>query len=101
VLDNVGASKADEDDWFNLGLITWKSGANLDLKSEVLDWDSTAKEVEIQFATPFDITVGDTFDISPGCDKLKQTCIDKFDNLVNHGGFPFIPGTDQMLQTPR
>ena len=27
----------------------------------------------------------------PGCDRLKSTCIDKFNNVENHGGFPFIP----------
>lgn len=30
-------------------------------------------------------------DVLPGCDHLKQTCNDKFDNLVNFGGFPYIP----------
>lgn len=27
----------------------------------------------------------------PGCDKAKTTCISKFNNLENFGGFPFIP----------
>lgn len=27
----------------------------------------------------------------PGCDKAKATCISKFNNLPNFGGFPFIP----------
>ena len=30
-------------------------------------------------------------DLYPGCDKLRQTCNDKFDNLINFGGFPWIP----------
>lgn len=32
----------------------------------------------------------------PGCDHLKQTCIDKFDNLVHFGGFPWIPSRNPM-----
>jgi uncharacterized phage protein (TIGR02218 family) len=28
----------------------------------------------------------------PGCDKAKATCISKFDNVLNFGGFPYIPG---------
>lgn len=27
----------------------------------------------------------------PGCDHSTATCLGKFDNLDNHGGFPFIP----------
>lgn len=27
----------------------------------------------------------------PGCDHLKSTCINKFQNLLNFGGFPYIP----------
>ena len=29
--------------------------------------------------------------ISPGCDHSKAQCVDKFNNLVNFGGFPYIP----------
>lgn len=27
----------------------------------------------------------------PGCDRTKETCSGKFNNLLNMGGFPFIP----------
>jgi uncharacterized phage protein (TIGR02218 family) len=30
--------------------------------------------------------------IYPGCDRSKETCKNKFNNLNNYGGFPFIPG---------
>ena len=30
--------------------------------------------------------------VYPGCDKTKNTCISKFDNFINYGGFPYIPG---------
>lgn len=29
--------------------------------------------------------------IYPGCDRTKETCQSKFNNLNNYGGFPFIP----------
>lgn len=34
---------------------------------------------------------GTTVSLYPGCDKLKDTCINKFSNLANFGGFPHIP----------
>lgn len=32
-----------------------------------------------------------TVEAFPGCDKTIQTCHSKFDNVVNFGGFPYIP----------
>lgn len=29
--------------------------------------------------------------VFPGCDRTKEICQSKFNNLPNHGGFPFIP----------
>jgi uncharacterized phage protein (TIGR02218 family) len=30
--------------------------------------------------------------LHPGCDRTKETCKDRFNNIENHGGFPWIPG---------
>jgi uncharacterized phage protein (TIGR02218 family) len=32
----------------------------------------------------------------PGCDKLRQTCENKFSNLDNFGGFPWIPSENPL-----
>lgn len=32
-----------------------------------------------------------TVDVYPGCDKKITTCHNKFNNVVNFGGFPYIP----------
>lgn len=37
------------------------------------------------------LTGGQVVTIYPGCDHLKDTCLNKFNNLDNFGGFPFIP----------
>lgn len=34
---------------------------------------------------------GITARIFPGCNRTKETCQSKFNNLPNYGGFPFIP----------
>ena len=46
----------------------------------------------IRINRAFEVSPGST-DVSlyPGCDKLKSTCITKFNNLENFGGFPYIP----------
>jgi len=100
VLDVTGSSAPDEDGWFNHGKITWTSGNNVGLVSEILDWNSVTKIAILNLKLPDDVQTGDQLDISPGCDKLLSTCRDKFNNVELHGGFPTIPGTDAMMDTP-
>jgi len=44
------------------------------------------------------IAVGDTFDITAGCDKRFETCKAKFANAANFRGFPHIPGQDTVIR---
>jgi len=46
------------------------------------------------------VAVGDGVKLFTGCDKTTETCRDKFANLINFQGFPFIPGEDSALATP-
>jgi uncharacterized phage protein (TIGR02218 family) len=48
----------------------------------------------VTLAVAFDspsIAVGDTVDIFAGCDRKYTTCKNKFNNLTNYGGWPFVP----------
>lgn len=38
-----------------------------------------------------DLTVGDAVTLYAGCDRIVSTCANKFNNLPNYGGFPYIP----------
>jgi hypothetical protein len=35
----------------------------------------------------------------PGCDHTRETCKDKFDNLANYGGFPWIPSKNPFANS--
>lgn len=84
--------------WAN-GNLTWDSGNNAGYSSEVANsFDSGA--ITLWNVMPNDIQIGDDYTIVPGCDKLKTTCIAKFNNIENFGGFPDIPGNDVIFQTP-
>lgn len=87
-------------DYFAYGKLTWTSGNNNGLVFDV-KMSGAGPLARLQLPTPDDIQVGDTFDIIAGCDKLHDTCKTKFSNLVNYGGFPFIPGTDKLMQKPK
>ncbi len=87
-------------DHFSLGRITWLTGNNIGLKEEIISYDGAGEFIlfEPMF---FSVEIGDTFDAFVGCDKHILTgCRDKFDNVFNYGGFPFIPGNDLLFRTP-
>ena len=91
-------------DYFNYGKLTWTSGANDGLEVDVKDYRASDL-FELQLNLPFDVEIGDTFDVIPGCDKTQDDCKNKFSqpsgNFVNYGGFPFIPGTDRTTSSPK
>lgn len=40
---------------------------------------------------------GDKLSLTPGCDKRFRTCHEKFGNVLNFQGFPFLPGNDKVF----
>ncbi len=80
------------------GLLTWTSGNNNGLKMEVQSMVGLV--VALSLPMPYTIQIGDTFSVYAGCDKLPETCLNVFNNIVNFRGFPFIPGNDRALQYP-
>ncbi|MES0340689.1 MAG: phage BR0599 family protein [Candidatus Humimicrobiaceae bacterium] len=43
--------------------------------------------------------VGDTLVTYPGCDHTKNTCNNRFNNVINYGGQPWIPQKNPMTGT--
>ena len=83
---------------FDFGTLTWTSGDNQGLSMEVVRFDGGY--FKLMEGMPYQIQVGDGFEIFPGCDKRPTTCKSKFNNFVNNGGFPHVPGTDDILEFP-
>ncbi len=78
--------------WFNDGIIVFTSGALSGYTFEIANWDGTTLSLFGGAPMPFSPQPGDTFQIEPGCDKTKQTCYAKFNNIINHAGEADIPG---------
>lgn len=73
------------------GTITWTTGPNAGIVSPVKKHTvGAAVRVELFLPTPHPIGIGNNFDITAGCDKTFNTCKNKFNNVVNFGGFPHI-----------
>ena len=90
------------DRWFERGRLKVLTGAAAGLVGVVKNdrASGTVHQVELWEALRAEVAVGDTVEISAGCDKRVETCRYKFDNLLNYRGFPDIPGEDQLLQVP-
>jgi uncharacterized phage protein (TIGR02218 family) len=81
--------------WFEGGVLTWLTGANATYKMEVKSFASGV--ITLQQPMINDVAVGDTYSMSAGCDKTLPSCRDKFNNVINHQGFPHIPGQDRYI----
>jgi len=96
----VSGLSAYADSWFALGTLSWTAGANVGRKAEVLTHEVASTDVTVTLleAPVRAIAVGDSFDITAGCDKRFETCKARFANAVNFRGFPHIPGQDTMIR---
>ena len=89
---------SEEDNYYRYGKLTWTSGNNSGLSMEVKG--QVGGQITLLLSMPFQVQVGDTFDVGAGCDKYFDTCKNKFNNVVNFRGFPHIPGRDSISQYP-
>lgn len=84
-------------DYFALGTIQFTSGKNVGLKpAEIKNYN--AGNIEVFEPFYYEPAIGDSFIITPGCRKRISDCNTKFNNVINFGGFPYIPTGSQYAQ---
>jgi uncharacterized phage protein (TIGR02218 family) len=88
------------DGWFAGGVLTWDSGANAGRAIEAKSWTQATGQIELLLPMGYAIQPGDTFRIHPGCDKRLDTCSDRFANVLNFRGEPYVPGQDLLMSYP-
>jgi uncharacterized phage protein (TIGR02218 family) len=84
--------------YFTYGVVTWVTGDNAGRSMEV-KLHSGGGVFSLQLDMPNTIDAGDTFTVTPGCNKVGRAgdCKVKFDNLVNFRGFEDVPGQKKVL----
>jgi uncharacterized phage protein (TIGR02218 family) len=86
---NFTGTAAATSGYLTLGVATCTAGANAGYSRTIkLHSGSTVQAIS---PWPADVSIGDTFDFYPGCDKSMSTCSGKFANLAHFAGEPFIP----------
>lgn len=78
-----------EADTYDQGTITFESGANVGVSRTVQT--STPSGLSLSRPLDYPLVVGDSFVVYKGCDKTMTTCQNRFNNLANFRGFPFVP----------
>lgn len=87
-----------ETDDFNFGYIKFTSGLNKDIKYDIKKFTKNldTQTIELQLPVNYTVDIGSVFEIVIGCDKDKNTCKTRFNNYINFGGFPDVPGMDAL-----
>lgn len=78
-------------------------GVIREVRDVIFDDDTSADDVTIVFwdETPYDIEVGMTFELPPGCDRTYDTCKLIHENLVNFRGHGiYASGRDALMRGP-
>lgn len=81
------------------GKITWTSGNNNGVVSEVHTHLTTGGNILLHLRTPYIIQAGDNFTAVQGCRRTYDDCI-RHGQQVRFGGFLDIPGNDVLYETP-
>jgi len=78
--------------YFDLGVIAFTSGANNGVSRTIKTYlQGSPGTASVILPLPVAPSAGDAFTIYPGCDKQQSTCQNKFNNLINFRGFPYVP----------
>jgi uncharacterized phage protein (TIGR02218 family) len=86
---------ANGDRYYENGQISFTTGANAGLVKAVKTY--AGQQFTFNSPLPFAPNAGDLFTAYPGCDKTQLTCTNKFANLVNFEGFPYVPAPETAI----
>jgi uncharacterized phage protein (TIGR02218 family) len=92
-----------ETDWLTRGMLSIGSGPQSGFRVEIKVHEAVAIGAVLTTWQPLPsgLTVGTPIAVTVGCDKLLQTCRDRFANAINFRGFPFMPGNDFVMSYAR
>lgn len=81
--------------------ITGRNAGKLEMIQNAFSLSGTEQSITLANPLPFVPVVGETFDLVVGCNKLADTCDQKFGQLqTSFRGEPHVPGFDAVIRTP-
>lgn len=85
------SARTEAADRFAAGTLKFTSGANANLSPIEVKRYELDGTIEIFEPFHYPVQVGDTYQMVPGCRKRLVDCRDKWNNVINFGGFSFVP----------
>ena len=90
-----GSNIKEQDNYFKHGKIKFLSGRNEDLEVEI--FAQIGDKITLICEPPYKLSVGDDYQMTPGCGGSIETCISKFNNAVNFRGEPYLQRVNKYL----
>jgi uncharacterized phage protein (TIGR02218 family) len=87
----------DSDGWFDGGFMEYHLPSGMLERRMII---THAGDQITLIGTPAGLDIGDPISVFPGCDRVVDTCVNKFNNLGNFGGFPHTPGRNPFDGQP-
>jgi uncharacterized phage protein (TIGR02218 family) len=81
--------------FYDQGTVTFTSGLNNGVTRTIKS--NSAGAINLSYPLQAAPSAGDTFNAYPGCDKTQSTCTNKYGNVANFRGFPYIPIAETAL----
>lgn len=96
---SISFTSAKAAEFFTLGKMTFTSGVNTGLSRTIKTHTVLLGTAVVLPTSHFPVlpSVGDTFIIAAGCDKLRSTCTAKFNNAVHFLGWEYVPVPETSL----
>lgn len=87
--------RLEENRYFDNGILKFETGKNAGLVFEVKEFFD--KHLFLLNNPPFAMEIGDEYSVVAGCDKSSKICSDRFKNIMNFRGEPFIAGIEKTM----
>lgn len=81
--------------WYDVGVLNFVTGQNIGVARTIKSWDGVTAKLGTPL--PYVPAAGDTISVAAGCLKDQTTCLNKFNNLPQFAGTPFVPQAETAL----
>jgi hypothetical protein len=88
-------------DWFALGWLGWTASGLPQREGILTSAALSGGQIVLTLDRPCPLAPGASVYAVPGCDKQGGTCLNKFANLDNNRGFPFMPSVSPSFIIPQ
>lgn len=85
------AATGTTDNYYNEGYMAWQHSNYAATETGAIISNVASTRIITLSGIPQGLNVGSEVRLYPACDHTAQTCLTKFSNIENYGGFPHIP----------